>query len=195
MGEIVGYPGDSGDLRTRRIVQWSHNYFVRNRVVAAAGSAGFFVLAPGVVAGLIPWLLTQWDTEPIWLPLRVIGWVVFAAAIAVLVSAFVRFVAEGSGTPAPVAPPEKLVVGGFYRYVRNPMYLAVLSTILSQALFLGQWVLVLYAAVVCAAFYAMVRWHEEPALRRSFGTQYETYKDAVPGWLPRIRPWQPPKSA
>lgn len=177
------------------MVQSSHNYLVRNRVVAAAGSAGFFVLAPGIVAGLIPWLLTRWDAEPIWLPLRVIGWILLAAALAVLISAFVRFVAEGLGTPAPIAPPERLVVGGFYRYVRNPMYLAVLSTIIGQALILGQWILPLYAVIVSAAFYAMVRWHEEPVLRRNFGSQYEVYKAAVPGWLPRIRPWQPPKSA
>lgn len=161
--------------------------------MAAAGSAGFFVLAPGIVAGLIPWLLTRWQSEPFWLPLRVVGWIVLIAAVAVLVSAFARFVAEGFGTPAPVAPPEKLVVGGFYRYVRNPMYLAVLSAIIGQALVFGQLLLLAYAAVVSAAFYAMVHWHEEPSLRRSFGSQYETYRDAVPGWLPRLRPWQPPK--
>lgn len=161
--------------------------------MAAAGSAGFFVLAPGIVAGLIPWLLTRWQVEPFWLPLRVIGWIVLIAAVLVLVSAFVRFVAEGFGTPAPVAPPEKLVVGGFYRYVRNPMYLAVLSAIIGQALVFGQLLLLVYAAVVSAALYAMVHWHEEPSLRRNFGSQYETYRDAVPGWLPRLRPWQPPK--
>ena len=82
------------------------------------------------------------------------------------------------------------MVGGLYRYVRNPMYLAVLSLILGQALLLGQWILLPYAAVVCLAFAAMVHWHEEPVLRRDFGAQYETYRAAVPGWWPRLRPWR-----
>jgi protein-S-isoprenylcysteine O-methyltransferase Ste14 len=168
---------------------------VRNRVVAAAGSAVFFVLAPGIVAGLVPWLITGWRVEPIWAPLRVLGWVVLVPSVVVLVSAFVRFVVEGFGTPAPVAPPSKLVVGGFYRYVRNPMYLCVLGAIIGQALVFGQLLVLVYAAVVCFAFYAMVHWHEEPSLRRNFGNQYDTYRDAVPGWLPRLRPWQPPSAS
>jgi protein-S-isoprenylcysteine O-methyltransferase Ste14 len=167
---------------------------VRNRVVAAIGSAVFFVLAPGIVAGLLPWLITGWRVDPIWPPLRVLGWIILVPAVAVLISAFVRFVVEGFGTPAPVAPPTKLVVGGFYRYVRNPMYLCVLGAIIGQALVFGQWPVLAYAAVVSAAFYAMVHWHEEPSLTRNFGTQYETYRAAVPGWLPRLRPWQPPSS-
>jgi protein-S-isoprenylcysteine O-methyltransferase Ste14 len=167
---------------------------VRNRVVAAAGSAVFFVLAPGVVAGLLPWLITGWRFEPSWLPLRVAGWVILVPAVAVLVSAFVRFVVEGLGTPAPIAPPQKLVVGGFYRHVRNPMYIAVLSAIIGQALVFGQLWVLLYAAAVTAGFYAMVHWHEEPSLRRNFGDQYDAYRDAVPGWLPRLKPWQPPSA-
>jgi protein-S-isoprenylcysteine O-methyltransferase Ste14 len=105
---------------------------------AAAGSAAFFVLAPGVVAGLIPWWLTGWQVrhpQPswAWVPLRVAGGILIAAGVVVLVQAFVRFVAEGVGTPAPVAPTRHLVVGGLYRYVRNPMYLAVVATIVGQA--------------------------------------------------------------
>jgi protein-S-isoprenylcysteine O-methyltransferase Ste14 len=156
---------------------------------AALGSTAFFVLAPGGVAGLVPWLLTRWQMQPFWLPLRTLGVVVLVIALAVLVSAFARFVTEGFGTPAPVAPPDRLVVGGLYRHVRNPMYLAVLSLILGQALLFGQWILLPYAAVVSLAFAAMVHWHEEPVLRRDFGVQYDTYRAAVPGWWPRLRPW------
>jgi protein-S-isoprenylcysteine O-methyltransferase Ste14 len=156
---------------------------------AAIGSVAFFVLAPGGVAGLIPWLLTRWEPLPFWLPLRVLGAALLLGALVVLVSSFARFVTEGFGTPAPVAPPDRLVIGGFYRYVRNPMYIAVLSLILGQALVLGQLVLLAYAVVVTAAFVAMVRWHEEPALQREFGAQYDSYRAGVPGWLPRLRPW------
>ena len=105
------------------------------RVMAAAGSAVFFVLGPGLVVGLVPWWLTGWQVRqprPSWALLRVAGAALIAAGAAVLAHAFVQFVREGLGTPAPVAPPERLVVGGLYRYVRNPMYLAVVATILGQ---------------------------------------------------------------
>jgi protein-S-isoprenylcysteine O-methyltransferase Ste14 len=163
------------------------------RPIAAAGSAAFFALAPGVVAGLVPWLLTGWrvrDPLPI-LPLRVAGIALLATGAGVLVQAFARFVVEGSGTPAPVAPTRTLVVGGLYRYVRNPMYLAVVAAIVGQALALGQPVLVPYAAAIGLAFWAFVHWYEEPTLARQFGAGYEAYRRAVPAWWPRRHPWQP----
>ena len=98
------------------------------RARAAAGSLVFLALAPGVAAGLVPWLLTDWDSADPPLALRLAGGVLIAAGTAVLLSAFARFVIEGVGTPAPVAPPEHLVVGGLYRHVRNPMYVAVAAT-------------------------------------------------------------------
>jgi protein-S-isoprenylcysteine O-methyltransferase Ste14 len=159
---------------------------------AAAGSLVFLVLAPGVVAGLIPWLLTDWDVQeplPYWLPLRIVGAILLAAGAAALLHAFWRFVVEGLGTPAPVAPTERLVVGGLYRYVRNPMYLAVGATIVGQALLLGQPILLLYAAVFAVAVAAFVHWYEEPTLRKHFGEQYEAYRQAVPAWWPRRDPW------
>lgn len=157
---------------------------------AAAGSAAFFAVAPGVVAGVVPWLLTGWDAHSSWLPLRVLGVVVLAASAIVLVNAFTVFVVEGLGTPAPVAPAEHLVVGGLYRFVRNPMYLAVVGAVLGQALLLGRTVLLAYAGVLAAVFAAFVRGYEEPTLRRQFGDEYETYRRAVPAWRPRLRPWR-----
>src|SRR5262249_24201293 len=101
---------------------------------------------------------------------------------------------EGRGTPAPPAPPEHLVVRGLYRYVRNPMYLAVLAVILGQALLLGRAVLVGYAAIVAAAFVAFVYGYEQPNLTRRYGAEYAAYRRAgaaggpVPGGCPRLRP-------
>jgi protein-S-isoprenylcysteine O-methyltransferase Ste14 len=152
----------------------------------------FLVFAPGVVAGLVPWLLTGWEfEEPVsyWLPLRVVGVALLVAGLVVLLEAFARFVREGVGTPAPVAPTEHLVVGGLYRYVRNPMYLAVGSMIVGQALLLGQPILLPYAALFGLAVWAFVRWYEEPTLLRRFGAEYEEYRSAVPGWWPRRTPW------
>jgi protein-S-isoprenylcysteine O-methyltransferase Ste14 len=164
------------------------------RPAAAIGSAVFFLVAPGVVLGLIPWLLTGWQVRepaPYWAPLRVLGGILLLAGVIVLVQAFVRFVVEGFGTPAPVAAPERLVVGGVYRYVRNPMYVAILAAIVGQALLLGRLGLLLYAAAIWLVAAAFVRWYEEPTLRRRFGTDYEAYRRAVPAWWPRLRPWNP----
>jgi protein-S-isoprenylcysteine O-methyltransferase Ste14 len=141
---------------------------------------------------LVPWALTGWRVReplPYWAPLRVAGLILLAAGVVVLLHAFWRFVVEGLGTPAPVAPPEHLVVGGLYRYVRNPMYLAVAATIVGQALALGQPLLLLYAVAFGVAVVAFVHWYEEPALRRRFGEQYEAYMRAVPAWRPRRYPW------
>ena len=96
---------------------------------------------------------------------------------------------EGLGTPAPVAPTENLVVGGLYRYVRNPMYLAVASIIVGQALLLGQLILLPYAALFGLAVWAFVHWYEEPTLARQFGAEYDEYRRAVPAWWPRRTPW------
>jgi protein-S-isoprenylcysteine O-methyltransferase Ste14 len=71
------------------------------------------------------------------------------------------------------------------------MYLAVVATIIGQAVALGQPVLLWYAAAVGATAGAFVRWYEEPTLRRRFGAQYEAYRRAVPAWWPRLRPWEP----
>jgi protein-S-isoprenylcysteine O-methyltransferase Ste14 len=147
------------------------------------------LLAPGVVAGLIPWWLTRWDTGSAPWPLRVLGLGMVAAGTIVLLEAFARFVVEGLGTPAPVAPTENLVVGGLYRYVRNPMYLAVDATIVGQVLLLGRPVLLVYAGLFAAIVAAFVRWYEEPTLIRTFGAEYEAYRRAVPAWWPRRTPW------
>jgi protein-S-isoprenylcysteine O-methyltransferase Ste14 len=145
---------------------------------------------PCVVAGVIPWLLTGWDTGETWPPAQLAGVVLIAAGTVVLVHAFVRFVVEGLGTPAPIAPTRRLVIGGLYRYVRNPMYLAVGATIVGQALLLGRYDLLLYAAAFAAAVLAFVRGYEEPTLYRQFGAAYVEYRRNVPGWWPRRRPWR-----
>ena len=164
----------------------------RSRVRAAAGSLVFLFVAPGVMAGLLPWLITGWevDDELAVLPLQVLGALLIAAGVTVILNAFARFVLEGVGTPAPVAPTEKLVVGGLYRHVRNPMYVAVASTIIGQALLLGRPLLLVYAAVFMAVVAAFVHLYEEPTLTRQFGDDYTRYRRAVPAWRPRLSPWR-----
>ena len=87
---------------------------------------------------LVPYLLTGWDGTDPPLALQVAGAALLAAGAGVLAHTVIRFAVEGLGTPFPGAPTENLVVGGLYRYVRNPMYLAVLAIILGQAAILGR---------------------------------------------------------
>jgi protein-S-isoprenylcysteine O-methyltransferase Ste14 len=161
---------------------------------AAAGSAVFFPVVPGAVAGLIPWLLTRWQLRrPLrsWAPLRAVGALLLIVALVTVIQALVRFVTEGRGTPLPLAAPDRLVVGGPYRYVRNPMYLTLLAALIGQGLVLWQRILFLYAALVWLVVAAFVRWYEEPTLSRRFGADYTAYRRAVPAWRPRLHPWNP----
>ncbi|NGO54434.1 methyltransferase [Allomesorhizobium camelthorni] len=158
---------------------------------AIAGSAAFLILVPGVVAGLIPWFLTDGYGRPLSSPAMVTaGSILILAGLVVLLHSFARFALEGAGTPAPIAPTERLVVGGAYRYVRNPMYVAVLSIIFGQALLFADWSLVVYAGVVAVTVFTFVKLYEEPTLARRYGNEYEAYRRAVPGWLPRLTPWK-----
>ena len=153
-----------------------------------------FVLAPGVVVGLIPWAISGWDQHtPPWSSpaLRTFGAALIAGGVVVLVRLFARFVTDGLGTPAPIAPTRYVVVSGLYGHVRNPMYIAVVAAIAGQALLLGRADLLVYAAIVWVIVAAFVRWYEEPNLTRRFGDDYRAYRAAVPGWIPRLRPWDP----
>jgi len=158
---------------------------------AAVGSAAFFVAAPGSFVGLGPWLITQWEIPGSSPPVRVIlGVVLIVLGLIPPVHAFIQF-AKAGGTPMPVAPTERLVVDGFNRFVRNPMYVGLLTAILGQALLFGSLGLVLYAVIVWIITASFVRWYEEPTLSHRYGTEYEEYRRNVPAWLPRWRPWRP----
>jgi protein-S-isoprenylcysteine O-methyltransferase Ste14 len=163
----------------------------RVRVRAWVGTIVFLLLAPGIVAVLIPWLITGWRTSwPsgwIW-PIATVAAVLILSGIVVLLDAFVRF-ARADGTPAPPLPTAHLVVVGPYRFVRNPMYLAVLAIILGQALLFASWATVLYAAIAFLAVLLFVRFYEEPTLEQEYGDEYREYRRAVRGWIPRLRPW------
>src|SRR5260370_23802707 len=159
------------------------------KITATAGTAVFLVIAPGVVAGLVPWWLTGWRTGAAYpVPVQITGAVLATAGAAALLAAFAQFAIQARGTPAPPAPAEQLVVRGLYRYVRNTMYLAVLAVITGQALLLSRPALLGYAAAVAAAFTAFGYGHEQPTLARRYGARYQAYRQAVPGWWPRLPP-------
>jgi protein-S-isoprenylcysteine O-methyltransferase Ste14 len=158
------------------------------------GTIVFLIVTPGTVAGLIPALITGWRMPSAWGPpiAAAIGaGALIIAGILVLLDSFARF-AIAMGTPAPVAPTEHLVVVGPYRFVRNPMYLAVVAIILGQALLFGSWAVVVYAVIVMIAVAAFVYSYEQPTLERTFGDEYREYKKHVRAWVPRLTPWRPP---
>jgi protein-S-isoprenylcysteine O-methyltransferase Ste14 len=162
-------------------------------IPASLGSLAFLVIAPGTVAGLVPWWLSRWRLKPPLLgwPLgRALGVVLLIAGLAVLVDSFARFALEGRGTPVPAFPTKRLVVSGLYRFVRNPMYLAVVSTIVGQGALFGSKEVLGYAALVGLAFHAFVVLYEEPRLRRRYGSEYSSYCAAVNRWVPRAGGWR-----
>jgi protein-S-isoprenylcysteine O-methyltransferase Ste14 len=160
-------------------------------IKAAVGTVVFFFAAPGTMAGVVPWLITGWDRPagPAGV-LDVLGAALVTCGLAAVVACFARFVSEGSGTPAPVAPTESLVVGGLYRYVRNPMYVAVASIIGGQALLFRDVGVLWWLLIFMAAVWSFVKAYEEPELANQFGESYQRYRDAVPGWWPRLTPYQ-----
>jgi protein-S-isoprenylcysteine O-methyltransferase Ste14 len=157
---------------------------IASLIVGTAFFALWFWLLP-------PWLGFRVDTA------RTAGWRWIAAlpsvlGFAVAIRCVWDFGRTGRGTPAPMAPPQRLVVVGFYRYVRNPMYVGFAVGWIGLWVVFGQANWFVIAMVVAAALgVAMfVRLYEEPTLRRMFGAEYEEYCHNVPRWLPRIRAWE-----
>lgn len=157
------------------------------KTAATIGSMLFFLAAPGVVAGFVPWVISGWTFAAVNWPARSIGALVIAVGLIVLTGAFRRFAVEGFGTPAPFAPTRTLIASGWYRYVRNPMYVAVLAIIFGQALLFGSLYLAWYAAAVWLLFHAFVVLYEEPKLKKTFGDSYVEMQRRVPRWIPLLR--------
>ncbi len=163
------------------------------RLWASLGSVVFFLLAPGLVAGLAPWWISRWHMQPPLLGsslLRVAGASLIAVGTPALLDSFARFALQGLGTPAPIFPTRHLVVTGLYRHVRNPMYVGVVSVIVGQGLLLGSARVLDYGVLVWLAFSLFVIGYEEPTLRRTFGDEYERFCANIPRWIPRLHPWR-----
>ena len=143
----------------------------------------FTVLVPGTVAVWAPLRLAGSRT-PVWGATSLLLLGLGAGLYAWCVWHFAR---HGRGTPAPIDAPRRLVVGGPYQVVRNPMYVAVLAVIAGQAALFRAPAVLGYGAAVASCFALFVRLYEEPHLRRSFGAEYEAYSARVGRWLPRRR--------
>jgi protein-S-isoprenylcysteine O-methyltransferase Ste14 len=145
---------------------------------------------PGILVVLLPYLITNWDpgVPPYSLAVRILGVALIAAGGILMTVALLRFPGEGSGTPLPTYPPssQKVLTGGPYRYVRNPLYVSYVPAIGGQALLLSRPVLLIYTAALMAFLVGFVRFYEEPTLIKRYGAEYEAYRRRVPGWVPRF---------
>ena|SRR5205809_136571 len=163
------------------------------RLLAIFGSVLFLVIAPGTVAGLVPWWISRWRMQAPFLnffPIRIAGALLILIGLPGLLDSFARFALKGLGTPAPIFPTRHLVVTALYHYVRNPMYISVVSLIVGQGLLLGNIRVLEYGVLVWLAFHLFVLLYEEPALRSTFGAEYEIFCANVPRWIPRLKAWQ-----
>ncbi len=159
---------------------------------ALIGSALFLIVAPGTMAGFVPWAISGWRLRSQNPALIGLGGLMIAGGLYILIECFARFALQGRGTPAPLAPPDRLVVSGPYRRVRNPMYVAVLALVLGQAALFTDVRLLVYGLGFWLVSHAFVVFFEEPSLRRAFPADYPAFAASVPRWLPRLRPWRPP---
>lgn len=146
----------------------------------------FTVLVPGTVAVYLPILIGE-GVAPASGPRLALAVTILAAGAAIYGWCLWDFATFGRGTPAPVDAPKRLVVRGLYLFVRNPMYLGVLTVILGWTLLFRTMEMIVYNLVVAAFFHLLVVFYEEPHLRRAFGREYEGYCARVGRWVPRLR--------
>lgn len=166
---------------------------VLGRPAIAALSLAWGLAVGGTFGCLVPYLLGYWQVHghvPYQAVAQVAGGVLILAGLAPIAGSFVAF-ARANGTPVPVASPPRLVVTGFYRYVRNPIYLGFLLVLAGQALLFASRGLAEYAAIAWCIGALAVRLYEEPTLARKFGPEYDAYRHAVRAWIPRLRPFAP----
>ena len=149
----------------------------------------FTIVVPGTVAGLIPYLIQRnYDTLSLNLgPGQYLGILLIILGVIVYLATAGAFAIIGRGTPAPIRPTQKLVIEGLHRYVRNPMYLGVLSVLLGDALWFQSGLILIYMAFIFAMFNTFIWFYEEPTLRRTYAEDYIRYCESTPRWIPRLK--------
>ena len=155
-------------------------------LVTALRSFLFLLVAPGMVAGYIPLALLRKGPQVETGFFAYLAFPLWAIGGVVLLWSFWNFLVEGRGTPAPIDPPKELVATGFYRYVRNPMYVGIFLILLGHFLWFEYLWLIVYLALVFLIVDLFVTFYEEPTLKRTFGRTYEEYLKKVPRWIPRL---------
>ena len=145
---------------------------------------------PALVLLYLPWTITRFHLpteEP--LSQRIFAGVTIAGGLIPLIESIVRFVVVGRGSLVPTVPTEHLVVSGLYRFVRNPMYVGVLTVIAGEALLFHSQHLLVYLGIIWLIIHCFVLFYEEPKLARTYPAEYPRYRANVRRWIPRLTPW------
>ena len=157
------------------------------RVPTALSAAAFIAVVPGSIGGWIPlYIATNGASGPRWTFDRLAGVALVIVGWSILIWCTVEFVRRGRGTPSPNRAPTKLVVSGLFRFVRNPMYVGVVTAIEGFAFAMHSWETAVYGVVVAIAFHLRVLLYEDPRLTREFGAEFTAYCSRVPRWIPRV---------
>ncbi len=148
----------------------------------------FAIVVPGTVAVLVPcWILGPAGRAFSLAGWRPLGLVLIAVGLVLSLSSAWDFAVTGQGTPAPFDPPKKIVMKGFYRRVRNPMYVGVVLILAGEAVLYSIWLLAGYALIIFTLFNLFIIFYEEPVLERKFGKAYSRYRKEVPRWIPKFK--------
>ena len=147
----------------------------------------FTIIQPGVVAGLIPFLIAREEFRNLFSqPFEYYQWiaiVIILAGVSIFLHCVYLFAKFGKGTLSPIDPTKRLVIRGMYKYSRNPMYLAMLMILLGETILLRSFNLAVYMFIIAIAFYLFVVFHEEPGLQSEYGYEYKDYKERVRRWI------------
>ena len=158
---------------------------------SAAVSTAFTLFGgPGILLGFLPWWITRFRVpaaEPLWQ--RALCLVLIVLGLVPLLESIWRFIVVGRGTLVPAVPTEHLVVSGFYAYLRNPMYLGVLTVIAGEACLFRSRSMLAELLIAWFAIESFVRLYEEPRLSRTYPQEYALYRHHVRRWIPRLTPW------
>jgi protein-S-isoprenylcysteine O-methyltransferase Ste14 len=146
---------------------------------------------PAMVLVFMPWLITRFRLQLHPKPAQTMAAVLLIViGLMPLFESIIRFVVKGRGSLMPAVPTERLVVSGLYRYVRNPMYIGVITTLAGEALLFRSRHLLEYALIIWSVMHLFVCLYEEPSLTRTWRDSYLSYKNSVPRWFPRLTPWR-----
>lgn len=146
---------------------------------------------PGILLVYLPYWLTRFRIPPD----EPHGQILLASALILLglvplFESIIRFVRVGRGTLVPTAPTRHLVVSGLYRYVRNPMYVGMVTSFAGESILFEQQAMSISLVIVCLGMHLFVCFYEEPTLTRRYPLEYPIYKSQVRRWLPRFTPWK-----
>ncbi len=140
-----------------------------------------------LIAVVLPWAFARWlGSGPITILSVGLGGLFMVAGVGLSGWCVNFLLTLGQGTQSPLDPTKNLVVGGPYRYVRNPMILGNVLLVIGEAVLFSAPGILLYALLFWSTWHLLLVRLEEPSLRRRFGSEYETYQRQVPRWLPRV---------